>query len=163
MKFICTIVVVEDIFRARKLYETILGQKVIADFGEYNVAFEGGLALYQKSLYQSLIGAGQIARQSNNFEMYFEEDNLIEVEKEIRMHGFGLIHSIREEPWKQQVIRSYDQDQNIVVIAETMEKVSYRLSNDNHSIEEIAKMTGEPADLVAQQIRDYQEFKVVIH
>jgi catechol 2,3-dioxygenase-like lactoylglutathione lyase family enzyme len=35
------IIVVEDVLRSRHLYETILGQKVVANFGIYNVGFEG--------------------------------------------------------------------------------------------------------------------------
>jgi hypothetical protein len=160
MKFICSIIVVEDVSRSRQLYENILKQKVIADFGEYNVAFEGGLAFYKKSLYQSLIGGGIILNKANNFELYFEEDNLADIEKEILENGFELIHKIKEEPWKQQVFRFYDADQNVVVIAESMEKVSYRLLMENNSIPEIAKMTGMPADQVEQQINTYRRINV---
>jgi catechol 2,3-dioxygenase-like lactoylglutathione lyase family enzyme len=157
MKFICSIIVVEDIARSRKLYENLLGQKVIADFGEFNVAFAGGLALYKRSLYQDLIGESRITSQSNNFELYFEEDDLAGFENVIAQQGFQFIHKTRAEPWQQQVFRFYDYDQNIVVIAETMEKVSYRLSQENYTIAEIAKMTGMPADQVVQQIKDYEQ------
>ena len=126
MKFIGSIIVVEDIFRSRKLYETILHQKVTGDFGEYNVAFDGGLALYKRDLYQSLIGDElPIMSKPNNFELYFEEDDLLEIENEILKEGFEFIHKIREEPWKQQVFRFYDYDQNIVAIAESMGKTTY--------------------------------------
>jgi catechol 2,3-dioxygenase-like lactoylglutathione lyase family enzyme len=153
MKFICTIIVVEDIARSRKLYETILHQKVTADFGEFNVAFEGGLALYKRGLYQSLIGDQlEILNKTNNFELYFEEDNLLEFEREISSNGFEFIHGIREEPWKQQVFRFYDYDHNVVVIAETMEQVSTRLFKENHSVEEISRMTGFPVEEVLRQI-----------
>ncbi len=158
MKFVCSLVVVEDVCRCRKLYEAILGQKVIADFGEYNVTFAGGLAFYQKNLYQSLIGGERtIAGQSNNFELYFEEDRLAEMEEEIARNGFEFVHKIREEPWKQRVFRFYDADHHIVVIAESMEQVSHRLFNENHSVEEIARMTGVPAEEVVQQIKAYVE------
>jgi len=157
MKFICSIIVVEDIARSRKLYENILHQKVIADFGDNNVAFEGGLALYKRSLYQSLIAEERIMNKSNNFELYFEENNLIDIENEILKNGFEFIHQIREEPWKQQVFRFYDYDNNIVVIAESMEKVSYRLFKENKTIDEISKMTGFRVDQVLQQIKEYKE------
>jgi hypothetical protein len=157
MKFICSLISVENIARARQLYEIILHQKVISDFGEYNVTFQGGLALYQKKLYQSLIGGEKtMLSQPNNFELYFEEDNLVEYENEIARNGFEIIHGIREEPWKQQVFRFYDFDQNIIVIAESIEKVCYRLFKENHTVEEISQMTGEPAEQVVQQINDYK-------
>jgi catechol 2,3-dioxygenase-like lactoylglutathione lyase family enzyme len=157
MKFICSLIIVEDIGRSRKLYENILGQKVIADFGEYNVTFEGGLALYSKSLYQSLIGGERnIMNKSNNFELYFEDNNLEGTEAEILKNGFELVHRIREEPWKQRVFRFYDYDHNIIVIAEGMEKVSYRLFKENKTLDEISKMTGLPVEEVAHHIQEYR-------
>lgn len=144
MRFICTIVVVENVLKSRELYEKILNQKVIADFGEFNVAFEGGLALYKKSLYQSLLGEKQILNKSNNFEIYFEEEDLTKIEKKIEELDFEFIHKIKEEPWKQKVFRFYDYDNNNVVIAENMNSTVKRLEKENNTIEEIVKVTGMP-------------------
>ncbi len=153
MKFICSIIVVEDVYRSRELYENILGQKVTADFGEYNVAFEGGLALYKKGLYQELIGSERaILRDANNFELYFEGDNLSAMQAAVLQNGFELIHPIREEPWKQQVFRFYDDDHNNVCIAERMEAVSYRLYRENKTVEEIAILTGLPVAEVTRHL-----------
>ncbi len=161
MKFICSIIVVADIARSRKLYEGILHQKVTAEFGDNNVAFEGGLALYKQSLYQSLIVSDEIMHKSQNFELYFEEDDLAKCHDEICRGGFELVHPIREEPWKQRVFRFYDADQNIVVIAESMEQVAYRLFHEQHSIEQIAQMTGMTAEQVSRQIQDYSAASAV--
>ncbi len=43
MKFICPLIVVDDIQKSRHLYENILGQTVIKDYGE-NVIFAGDFA-----------------------------------------------------------------------------------------------------------------------
>lgn len=150
MKFNCTIVVVEEIARARRLYETILGQKVIADFGEYNVAFEGGLSFYKKGLYQGFLGERTIASRSNSFELYFEGDDLAELERGLLKQGFEFIHRIREEPWRQQVLRFYDADGHIVCLAERMETTTRRLAGEGKSVEEIARITGMPVGEVAQ-------------
>jgi hypothetical protein len=157
MKFITSLITVADISRSRQLYENILGQKVIADFGEFNVSYEGGLSFYKRSLYQNLIGDERIIlNKSNNFELYFETDNLIEIKNEISKNGFEFVHEIREEPWKQQVFRFYDYDNNIVVIAEIMENVSRRLFKENHTVDEISKMTGLPPEEILQHINEYR-------
>jgi catechol 2,3-dioxygenase-like lactoylglutathione lyase family enzyme len=157
MKFVCSLITVENIARSRQLYEVLLGQKVIADFGEFNVAFEGGLALYKRDLYQSLIGPlHPIQPQSNSFELYFEHDDLEGTLAMVEQNGFELVQRIKEEPWQQRVFRFYDADKNIVVIAETMEKVAYRLLSAGKTVEEIAGLTGEPTETVQQHIQDYQ-------
>ena len=75
MKYICPLVVVEDIKRSRILYEKILGQTVKMDLGE-NITFNGDFAIHQKDHYQKLIGNNVITKGSNNFELYFEDDDL---------------------------------------------------------------------------------------
>lgn len=157
MKFISSIIVVEDVIRSRRLYEGLLGQKVTAEFGDNNISFEGGLSFYKKSLYQQLIGERVIVSGTNNFELYFEADGLPQIEQAVREGGFEFIHSLREEPWKQLVFRFYDCDRNVVVIAERMESVSYRLFNENMPLDEIARVTGYSAEQVRQFINAYQE------
>jgi hypothetical protein len=117
MKYICPLIVVEDVNRSRFLYEKILKQKVKADYGE-NIVFEGDFALHQEAHFQSLINNYPIKKYSNNFELYFEEENLGEIEKTLKENDFEFIHQKREQPWKQKVLRFYDYDKNIVEIGE---------------------------------------------
>jgi Glyoxalase-like domain len=44
MKFICPLIVVNDMKTSRNFYENVLNQKVQFDFGE-NISFEGGLVV----------------------------------------------------------------------------------------------------------------------
>jgi hypothetical protein len=119
MKYICPLIVVEDVNRSRFLYEKLLKQKVKADYGE-NVVFEGDFAIHQKRHFQSLINNYSIKRYSNNFELYFEDDNLEEIERNLQEHNLEFIHPIKEQPWKQKVLRFYDYDKNIIEIAEPL-------------------------------------------
>ncbi|MFA6621873.1 MAG: glyoxalase/bleomycin resistance/dioxygenase family protein [Candidatus Caldatribacteriota bacterium] len=119
MKYICPLIVVEDINRSRFLYEKILKQKVKADHGE-NVIFEGDFAIHQKTHFQSLINGYPVRVNSNNFELYFEEENLEEIEKTLKKYNFEFIHPIKEQPWKQRVLRFYDYDKNIIEIGEPL-------------------------------------------
>lgn len=152
MKYICTLVVVQDVLHSRKLYEKILKQRIISDFGEFNVTFEGGLALYKKDLYQKILGDRKIIHQSNNFELYFEENDLSSIEKQIRENDFELIHGIREEPWKQLAFRFYDYDKNVVIVAENMDHTIRRLHGNGLSHEEIAAAAGMPIEEIRKAL-----------
>lgn len=152
MKYICALVVVEDIQKSRYLYETILGQTVKADYGE-NVVFEGDFAIHQRAHFQKLIDQAAIAKRSNNFELYFEDDTLEVLIGRLKEAGLTFVHEIREQPWRQRVIRFYDYDGNIIEIGESLEAVARRLSRENLSIEEICKLTYLPVEKVRRAIR----------
>jgi catechol 2,3-dioxygenase-like lactoylglutathione lyase family enzyme len=157
MSFVSSIIIVEEIARSRKLYEDILHLKLTADFGIYNVGFEGGLSLYRKAFFQELTGNEVNLEKHNNIVLYFEVDNLEELEKEITDNGFEFIHKIREQPWQQRIFRFYDYDNHILEIAEKMDVVIHRLLQNGRSIEEIAKLTGYQVEQVLQEIEKYKE------
>ena len=159
MSFVSSIIVVEDIARARTLYENILHLKVTADFGIYNVGFEGGLSLYRKAFFQELIGGQVHLEKHNNVVLYFEVENLEELEEEIARNGFEFIHKIREQPWKQRNFRFYDYDQHILEIAETMDVVVYRLQQNGSSVKEIASLTGYSVEQVLQEIEKHEDLR----
>ena len=157
MSFVSSIIVVEDIARSRMLYETILKLKVIADFGIYNMGFEGGLSLYRKAFFQELLDDQVHLAKHHNVVLYFEVDDLEALEKQIHEHGFGVIHNIKEQPWKQRNFRFYDYDDHVLEVAERMDVVIARLQQAEHSIEEIAKFTGYSVDQVLQEIEKHKE------
>lgn len=154
MKFVCSLIVVESIERARKLYETALQQKVTTDFGE-NVGFECGFALHKKDHYRGLIDNQNILSKSNSFELYFEDDDLENIAKQITELGLEFIHGIRTQPWMQKVMRFYDFDGNVIEIGESMAHVAYRLHQDNRSIEEIEKITYLSKEAIERSIAEY--------
>lgn len=154
MKFVCTLVVVDDITRARDFYERILNQTVLTDFGE-NIVFEGGFAIHQKKHFKNLIMNTPIQHRSNNFELYFEYDQLDEVVIRLKNENIEFIHQIVEQPWKQKVIRFYDHDKNIIEIGERLEHVAYRLFTENYSMDEIIKITYLSEVRVENAIKEY--------
>jgi len=156
MKYICVLIVVEDVKKSRFLYEQILGQTVKMDYGE-DIIFHGDFAIHQKSHFESLINHYPILSKSNNFELYFEDDNLEEIVQKLKDNGFEFIHEIVEQPWKQKVVRFYDDDKNIIEIGERMEHTAFRLSKQNYSIEEISKITYLPENMVQKSIEEYSK------
>ena len=97
MKFICPVIVVDDIQKSRHFYEKILGQTVKMDFGE-NVTFEGDFALHQKDHFQSLINKTNITKKSNSFELYFEHGNLTDIVNKLKQLNLEFVHEIKEQP-----------------------------------------------------------------
>ena len=75
MKFICPLIVVDDIEASKKFYTEILGQEMTMDFGE-NVTFGESLAIQSKSSWTGLINRpeSEIRYQGNDVELYFEEE-----------------------------------------------------------------------------------------
>ena len=75
IKFVAPLLVVADMQRAISFYETVLGLKVIVDFGE-NITFEGNFSLHLQSHFQSLIDGKTIKTGGNDFEIYFEYERV---------------------------------------------------------------------------------------
>jgi catechol 2,3-dioxygenase-like lactoylglutathione lyase family enzyme len=154
MKFVCPLIVVEDIRKSREFYETILEQHVEKDYGE-NLFFGGGFAIHQKKHFQTLINGRPVAGKSNSLELYFEHDQLHELAEKIEQLGLEFVHKIAEQPWKQLVMRFYDYDGNLIEVGESLDHTAYRLSKQNHSIEEICKITYLDRKSVEMAIRHY--------
>ncbi|WFD11477.1 VOC family protein [Tepidibacter hydrothermalis] len=152
MKFKCPLIVVADIDVARNFYENVLNQKVKYDFGE-NIMYEGDFAIQLKSHFANriTINESDISTKSNNFELYFEEENIDDfIEKLKNINQIQYIHRLIEHSWGQRVIRFYDPDMNIIEVGETMESVVKRFLNQGLSPEETAKRTQYPIEFVKQ-------------
>jgi catechol 2,3-dioxygenase-like lactoylglutathione lyase family enzyme len=154
VKFICPLLVVADIQRARRFYETVLGLNVIVDFGE-NITFEGNFALHQQAHFQSLIDGKEIKSGGNDFELYFEYDDMDEINIRLNNNQVELVHPMREQPWRQRVVRFYDPDRHIIEIGESMEFLCYRLHREGLSSEVISQTTMMPEPFVKEGIEKY--------
>jgi catechol 2,3-dioxygenase-like lactoylglutathione lyase family enzyme len=151
MKFIGPLITVADIKRSRDFYEGLLNLKVKFDYGE-NVTFDGDFAIHLQSHFSSLIDNRPIRTGGNNFELYFEFDMVDQIADLLSQNDVEFVHEVREQPWRQKVVRFYDPDMNIIEIGESMEYLSYRLSLEGLSIEQISGLTGLPADFVSVSI-----------
>ena len=155
MKYICTLITVSDIKRSRDFYENLLKQKVKFDFGE-NVTFHGDFAIHLQSHFKDLIDNKEIRHGGNNFELYFEYDNVEQIVKSLKDNNISFVHEIREQPWRQKVVRFYDPDKNIIEIGESMEYLVFRLKNEGLSIERITDITNMTIDFVIKSIEKYE-------
>ncbi|WP_027625972.1 VOC family protein [Clostridium lundense] len=152
MKFKCPLIVVNNIELSRNFYENVLNQKVKYDFGE-NVVYDGGFAIQLKPYFANMITINEddITTKSNNFELYFEEEDIDSFIKKLEnINGIKYIHSLVEHPWGQRVVRFYDPDMHIIEVGESMETVIKRFLNQGLSVEETAKRTQHPIEFVRQ-------------
>jgi catechol 2,3-dioxygenase-like lactoylglutathione lyase family enzyme len=156
MGFKAVILVVEDVLKSRKLYEEILGCKVESDFGIYNVGFEGGLALYKKSLFSELINNDNIVSGANNLSVYFEFDDISTLRDKVVNSGFELVHDIEEQPWGQRVFRFYDYDKHIIEVAENMYVVIENMYKNGMTVPMIADKTGYAIEDVTSILQELQ-------
>lgn len=152
MKFVCPLIVVDNMEVSRVYYEKLLNQKVLYDFGE-NIEFEGGFSIHLKSHFAGLIDVAQsdIVHKSNNCELYFEEDDLDNFLERLKaMDSIEYVHELIEQPWGQRTIRFYDPDNHIIEVGEPMERVAKRFLEQGLSIEETAKRISMPEEFVRQ-------------
>jgi len=154
MEYQAALIVVEDIERSRQFFEEVLNQKVKSDYGE-NVTFVGDFSIHQKAHFRSLIQDRHITQRSNSSELYFEHDDLPSIVTRLKGLGLELLHEIVEQPWKQQVVRFYDYDKNLIEIGESLEHVAFRLAKQEYLIEEICRITYLDPQAVKQAIQKY--------
>jgi len=143
---------------ARDFYETLLGQKVKYDFGE-SVTFHGDFAIHLQTHYKNLIDNREIKSGGNNFELYFESDTIELIVENLKKSKIIFVHELREQPWRQKVVRFYDLDKNIIEVGETLEHLSFRLRKEGLSFEQISEITNMPIDFVIDSIEKYEKNK----
>ena len=152
MKYISSLIVVNDIAISRNFYEKLLGQKVKCDFGG-NVTFEGEFSIHRESHFQGLLSEGyQILKKANDFELYFETEELDSIIQKLKANGVEFIHETKEQPWGQRAARLYDPDYHIVEIGEPMDSVVLRYHRAGIASEEIQKKTSMPMEIIEQII-----------
>ncbi|MBI9064715.1 MAG: VOC family protein [Marinilabiliaceae bacterium] len=154
MKFICPLIVVADMPRARHFYEQVLNQTMKYDFGE-NVTYQGDFAIHQQSHFSRLIDEKPMVAPSNSFELYFEEDDLLPLIDKLKAYGVEFVHELREQPWRQRVVRFYDPDHNMIEIGESMEYLCFRLYKEGASVEELAQISNMPVSFVNAAIAQF--------
>lgn len=151
MDYKCALIVVEDIERAKTFYRDLLGCRIARDFGE-NVSFEGGFAIHEKAHFGKLIEPLRVASGSNAFELYFEDVEGIQAR--LKGKGVAFVHELKEQPWRQRVLRFLDPDGNLVEIGESLGQVAFRLHLEDWTKGEISRITYLDEAEVGEAIRE---------
>ena len=152
MKLNSTMLVVADIDRSVEFYKTVLGLKIISDFGA-NKTLTGGLALQTLNSYKEFIETDNISFGGNNFEIYFEQDDFDKFTNRLQKCGVEYVHPIKQHAWGQRVVRFYDPDRHIIEVGENMNAVCKRFLDSGMTPEQVAKRMDVPIKFVKKCMR----------
>ena len=116
-------VLVRDINVSRRFYEQALGQEVLADHGVHLVL--GGFFLWQADAAAPVMlgpdGKTPTPLGQDNFELYFETEDLDAAWTTAEKHGATALHPMVEQPWGQRGFRLADPDGHVVEVARAPE------------------------------------------
>lgn len=148
--------VVDDIEKSKHFYRSVLGLRVISDFGGENISFTGGVSLQSKASWYEIShnAIDKITYGGNDLEIYFEEDDFDSyIEKLSLLKDINYVHNVLVSSWGQRSVRFYDLDKHIIEVAEPLNAVCRRLMNEGLSIEVIAKKTYLPVKLIQSYLK----------
>jgi catechol 2,3-dioxygenase-like lactoylglutathione lyase family enzyme len=151
IKYICSLLTVNDIHKSREFYEKVLKQEVELDHGK-NVSFKGGFAIHDRDHFQQLVNNGSRNDKIDNgnalIELYFVSEEIDVLNKKLESLDVVFLHKIREQPWGQRVLRFFDPDDYIIEVGESMESVVIRFAAEGLEIEEISEKSSMPVEFV---------------
>ena len=154
MKYTGTLICTRDIGKAIEFYRTVLGLEVVADFGA-NVTMSGGIGIQTIETWKGFINReeDEILKQSNAFELYFEEDNFDGFMESLKgFTGIEYVHDMIEHSWGQRVVRFYDPDRHIIEVGENMAAVVKRFIDGGMSVAEAAVRMDVPVEYIESQL-----------
>lgn len=147
MKFKNPLIAVKDIEKSKAFYKEVLGLRTVSDFGA-NAVLTGGLALQTEESWKSFIEK-DISYQSNDGEIYFEEDSFDDFIKKLdKIDNIEYVHKVKEHPWGQRVVRFYDPDHHIIEVGKNMKIVCKRFLDTGMTQEEVAQRMDIPIKAV---------------
>lgn len=153
MKYNCPMIVVSDMEKTVEFYKNVLGLDVIQDFGA-NKTLTGGISLQTEESYKEFIGTDKIAYGGDNFELYFEEDEIDAFFERLKEFNVELVHPVQEHSWGQRAVRFYDPDRNIIEVGESLQAVCSRFSASGMNADEIAVRMDVPLEMVENWLLD---------
>lgn len=147
MKYVCPLIVVQDMDASVDFYRRVLGLEVITDFGA-NKTLTGGFSLQTADTYREFIDGRGLAYGSNTFELYFEADDFDAFAEKLQTIPIEYVHPVREHAWGQRVVRFYDPDRHIIEVGENIQAVCRRFMSGGMSAEQTAVRMDVPVDFV---------------
>lgn len=147
MKLHSIVLFVKNIEKSKEFYTKILNQSIVHDFGN-NVILSGGISIWQIQQSHIISQKLETSSNSNRFELYFEAENIDEINLKLEQNSVTLLHPIHTEPWGQRTIRFFDPDSHLIEIGEPLEVFVMNMSKQGLSPEQISTQSGIPIETV---------------
>ena len=114
VKFEGGLICVKDIQRSRRLYEELLGQTMLEDFGE-NIVYLG-FALQEKTCWASFLDVAPVDIKAGRYdhELYFETEDLDGFIEKMKAYDVKIYQPIQVSSWGQRMIRFFDYDDHMI-------------------------------------------------
>lgn len=152
MKLKNTLLAVTDMNRSLAFYKTVLGLRVVRDFGA-NKTLTGGLCLQTAESWQALLGGAAVRYGGGAGELYFEEEDFDGFVRRLTGQEIRYVHPVTEQPWGQRAVRFYDPDGHIIEVGESLQAVCRRFAQSGLTPEQIARRMDVPLPFVQRCLK----------
>lgn len=155
MQYSATLLAVRDMERSLDFYRDLFGQQVVCDLG-WNKTLSCGLVLQLHFDVIADFPEETMLFKPHNMELYFETEDMDGFMALLQRHPeVERLDELRTYPWHQRGIRIYDPDGHLIEVSESMQSVAFREFSLGHSVEETARITEHPLDIVSKWYNAY--------
>lgn len=136
VKFAGGLICVKDIQRSRRLYEELLEQTMLENFGE-NIVYMG-FSLQEKRRWASFLDVAPVDIKAGCYdhELYFETEDLYGFIEKMKAYDVKLYQPIQVSNWGQRMIRFFDYDDHMIEVGESKDYLMLNYIKQGHSVEE---------------------------
>lgn len=154
MKFHSAVIIVSNIERSKEFYIDVMEQTIEHDFGK-NIIFESGFAIWEPAPDHVIPKNLATSAKANQFELYFEDENIDFVHTKLQNTGVEFLHDIHEEPWGQRTIRFFDPDHHLIEVGEPLHTFVRNMVDNGLTAQEISDKSGISPDTVKILLGEY--------
>ena len=162
MKYCNTLIAVKNMERSLRFYKDLFDQEVALDLGACKT-LTCGLTLQEH--FDGLAGfpADTMTYRSNTMELYFETEDFDAFIALLDQYpDVERLHEPRTFPWLQRGVRIFDPSGHMIEVSESMYSVACRQFEQGKDVEETAKLTRHPLNVVQEWFKTYRSSKISV-
>ncbi len=159
MKFCSTLIAVKDMEKSLQFYKDLFAQEVVLDLGK-NKTLTCGLVLQEDFDQIAGFAPDTMKFQPNTMELYFETEDFDGFMELLDSYPqIPRLHEPKTYPWLQRGIHIFDPDGHLIEVSQSMYSAVCSQFEKGRSVEETAKLTEHPLEMVKTWHEQYQAEK----